>query len=226
MSKLYLVATPIGNLKDITLRALEVLREVDYIACEDTRTSIKLLNHFEIKKPLLSHHTFNERNSSKGLIKMLQEGKSIAFISDAGMPIISDPGFNLLEEAKKNDIKFEIIPGVSASILTFAYSNHGTQFTFLGFLDPKTQKRKNNLNKLAEGVYISFVSPYKLIATLEDLDEIFSDNVDIYLVKELTKLNEKHFSGTPKQVLEQLANASLKGEFSMSFQIKKISKNT
>lgn len=221
MSKLFLVATPIGNLKDITLRALEVLESVDYIACEDTRNSIKLLNHYNIKKPLLSHHTHNERNSSKGILKLLQEGNNIAFISDAGMPIISDPGFNLLLEAKAHNVDFEIIPGVSASILTYVYSNFDPQFKFLGFLEPKTIKRKNIFKNLEVGTYVAFISPYKLLSTIEDMEEVFSDSVSIYLVKELTKRNEKHFFGSPKQILEQLKSNSLKGEFSISFKIQK-----
>lgn len=221
MSKLFLVATPIGNLKDITLRALEVLESVDYIACEDTRNSIKLLNHYNIKKPLLSHHTHNERNSSKGILKLLQEGNNIAFISDAGMPIISDPGFNLLLEAKVHNVDFEIIPGVSASILTYVYSNFDPQFKFLGFLEPKTIKRKNIFKNLEVGTYVAFISPYKLLSTIEDMEEVFSDSVSIYLVKELTKRNEKHFFGSPKQILEQLKSNSLKGEFSISFKIQK-----
>lgn len=221
MSKLFLVATPIGNLKDITLRALEVLESVDYIACEDTRNSIKLLNHYNIKKPLLSHHTHNERNSSKGILKLLQEGNNIAFISDAGMPIISDPGFNLLLEAKTHNVDFEIIPGVSASILTYVYSNFDPQFKFLGFLEPKTIKRKNIFKNLEVGTYVAFISPYKLLSTIEDMEEVFSDSVSIYLVKELTKRNEKHFFGSPKQILEQLKSNSLKGEFSISFKIQK-----
>lgn len=221
MSKLFLVATPIGNLKDITLRALEVLESVDYIACEDTRNSIKLLNHYNIKKPLLSHHTHNERNSSKGILKLLQEGNNIAFISDAGMPIISDPGFNLLLEAKAHNVDFEIIPGVSASILAYVYSNFDPQFKFLGFLEPKTIKRKNIFKNLEIGTYVAFISPYKLLSTIEDMEEVFSDSVSIYLVKELTKINEKHFFGSPKQILEQLKSNSLKGEFSISFKIQK-----
>lgn len=221
MSKLFLVATPIGNLKDITLRALEVLESVDYIACEDTRNSIKLLNHYNIKKPLLSHHTHNERNSSKGILKLLQEGNNVAFISDAGMPIISDPGFNLLLEAKAHNVDFEIIPGVSASILTYVYSNFDPQFKFLGFLEPKTIKRKNIFKNLEVGTYVAFISPYKLLSTIEDMEEVFSDSVSIYLVKELTKRNEKHFFGSPKQILEQLKSNSLKGEFSISFKIQK-----
>ncbi|UUD36948.1 putative SAM-dependent methyltransferase [Mycoplasmopsis californica] len=220
MSKLYLVATPIGNLKDITLRALEVLGSVDYIACEDTRTSAKLLNHYNIKKPLLSHHTHNERNSTKGILKLLEEGKNVALISDAGMPIISDPGFNLLQEAKEHNFEFEIIPGASASVLAFAYSNLGNSFTFLGFLESKTTRIKNQLSSLPKGTYVAFVSPHKLMTTMSIFQENFNKNVEIYLVKELTKVNEKHFTGTPDEVIEQLNKSSLKGEFTIVFKIK------
>ncbi|MDJ1648820.1 16S rRNA (cytidine(1402)-2'-O)-methyltransferase [Mycoplasma phocimorsus] len=220
MNKLYIVPTPIGNLKDITIRALEVLEMVDYIACEDTRTSIKLLNHYNIKKPLIAHHIFNEKNSSSGIINLLSEGKNVALISDAGMPIIADPGFKLLSEVKKYNYEFEILPGASASILTFVYSSFGNTYSFLGFLEAKTGKRKNQLSLLSKGIYVAFISPYKLMATIEDFEEVFHDDVEIYLVKELTKLNEKHFFGTPKKILEQLKNSSLKGEFSICFKIK------
>ncbi|WP_027333975.1 16S rRNA (cytidine(1402)-2'-O)-methyltransferase [Mycoplasma elephantis] len=219
MSKIYIVGTPIGNLKDITLRALEVLRSVDYVACEDTRTSIKLLNHYEIKKPLLSHHLFNEKNSTKGILKLVNEGKTVALISDAGMPIISDPGFNLLKEAKKNNIDFEIIPGVSASTLAFAYSSLGNNFTFLGFLESKTNQIKKQLTRLTKGVYVAFISPHKLITTMTIFQENFNENAEIYLLKELTKINEKHFFGTPSEVLNKLNNNSLKGEFTIVFKI-------
>ncbi len=220
MSKLYIVSTPIGNLKDITIRALETLQAVDYIACEDTRVSIKLLNHYNIKKPLIAHHIFNEKNSSSGIINLLSEGKNVALISDAGMPIVADPGFKLLSEVKSHGYEFEILPGASASILTFAYSSLGNTYSFLGFLEPKTGKRKNQLSSLNKGVYVAFISPYKLESTIADFQEVFNDNVEIYLVKELTKLNEKHFSGTPSEILQQLKNSSLKGEFSICFKIK------
>lgn len=220
MAKLYIVPTPIGNLKDITIRSLEILQLVDCIACEDTRVSIKLLNHYNIKKPLIAHHIFNEKNSSMGIINLLSEGKNVALISDAGMPIIADPGFKLLSEVKKHGFEFEILPGASASILTFAYSSLGNTYCFLGFLEAKSSQRKKQLFSLAKGVYVAFISPYKLEASMADFDEIFQDQVEIYLVKELTKLNEKHFSGSPKEVIAQLKNSSLKGEFSICFKIK------
>ena len=160
IGNLYIVSTPIGNLKDITYRAVETLHSVDVIACEDTRESRKLLNHYKIvDKQLIAYHDKNERNSSKGIIQMLLEGKNIALISDAGTPIISDPGFILIRECQSQDIPITVIPGVTAHVMAVQYSSMDTHYKFLGFLSPKTISRQNQLKKLLLGTYVTHVSP-------------------------------------------------------------------
>ena len=141
--KLFIVGTPIGNFDDITFRALDILKKVDVIACEDTRVTLKLLNHFDIKnKKLISYHNFNEKNSAKGSIDLiLNKNLSVALVSDAGMPTISDPGFNLIEEARKQKINFVVIPGVSATTTAICASNLGSEFTFLGFGKAKKKQK-------------------------------------------------------------------------------------
>lgn len=217
-NKLFIVATPIGNIKDITLRALEALKEVDIIACEDTRVSSKLLNHYQIKKPLISYHNFNEKENAKKIIDFILLGKSVALISDAGTPLISDPGFNLINEAIKHDIEIETLPGPSAFVNAFVLSGFNYPFTFLGFLKDKSSQRIKELENLDYGTYIIYVAPHKLLSTLEDLDSIFGSKINIFLVKELTKIYEKHYRGTVVQIQEQLQNSSLKGEFTLVFQ--------
>lgn len=224
MSKLFIVGTPIGNLKDITLRALETLKEVDVIACEDTRVTQKLLNHYEIKnKKLISYHDKNEKQSANGILNLLEANKTVAIVSDAGMPMIADPGFEALRQVIKNEIPYEIIPGVSALTTTLSLSNFDTHFKFLGFLKPKTQQRRNQLQKLTQGTYIAFVSPHKLESTINDFKDIFNDNIQLFLGKELTKKFEKHYRGNPSEILEMIKD-NIKGEYTLAFEMPKIKK--
>ena len=221
VGSLYIVSTPIGNLKDITLRALETLKSVDVIACEDTRTTHKLLNHYDIKgKKLISHHDKNELNSSKGIINLIiNNNLNVALVSDAGTPLVSDPGFLLVREAIKNNIQINIIPGPSAQISAMLLSNFNTQYTFLGFLTPKKIKRQNLLKKLATGTYVIYVSPHKVLSILEDIIKACGAQTEAFLVKELTKLNEKHYRGTISSILDQIKDSTIKGEYTLVLNI-------
>lgn len=220
----YIVGTPIGNLEDITLRALRILKEVDVIACEDTRVSMKLLSHYEIMgKKLISYHDKNEMNSAKGIIKLIQEeGKSVALISDAGMPILNDPGFRILQLVKQEKIAYELIPGVSSITSAIALSSLNTHFTFLGFLKDKKIQRQNQLLKLMPGSYVIFVSPHKLLSTLNDLLIVFGDKLKIFIAKELTKKFEEHFSGEIGEIIKTFSQKEfIKGEYTLVFEFKK-----
>ncbi len=222
--KLFIVGTPIGNLQDITLRAIETLKAVDYIACEDTRTSKVLLNFLKIKdKKIISYHNFNEVASSKGIIELLNNKKNVALISDAGMPMIADPGFNLLKEIKKNDFSFEIIPGISALTTSIVISGLGPNFTFLGFPKNKKSQMISQINQITNGTYIFFIAPHKLLFTLEILNEVFNGQESIFLGKELTKKFEEHFYGTAKEIIMKMPKV-IKGEFTLIFSIPKLKK--
>lgn len=221
MSKLYIVGTPIGNMKDITLRALETLKAVDVIACEDTRVTRKLLSYYEITdKKLIAYHDKNEKHSASGIIKLLKEGSSVAVVSDAGMPTINDPGFEAIRQAIANDVEFEMIPGVSATTTAVALSNLDTHFTFLGFLKPKTIQRQNQLKKLVPGSYVAFLSPHRLMGELADLQTVFGDDLKVFLGRELTKKFETHYRGTIVDVIEGVKD-TIKGEFTVVFEIKR-----
>lgn len=223
MSKLFIVGTPIGNLKDITLRALETLKAVDYIACEDTRVSQKLLHHYEIKnKKLISYNNFNEKNSAKGIISLLKKGNDVALISDAGMPVISDPGFILIKEAKEQEIAIDLIPGISALTCVFAMSSFSSTFSFKGFFPSTENKMISCLKKLDAGMFIFYISPHKLEKSLEVINDVLKDSAQIFLAKEITKINEKYYFGTAQEVLQKLDN--YKGEFTMAINIAKIKK--
>ncbi len=218
--KIYIVGTPIGNLKDITLRAIETLELVDVIACEDTRVTKKLLNHFEIKnKSLISYHDKNEKNSAKGIISLIEQGKKVAVVSDAGMPVIADPGFEVIRQARENKIDIEVIPGPSAQTTVAAISGLSPFYKFIGFLSPKTGKRKNELKAMSNGTYITYVSPYKLESTLLDIIEVFGKDTQVFLAKELTKLYEKTYKGTVEEVYNVVKN-NVKGEYTLAFEVK------
>ena len=209
---IYFCPTPIGNLEDITIRTLNVLRSVDIICCEDTRNSIKLLNNFDIKKRLIAYHKFNERQKVDELIE-LSENNDIAIISDAGMPGISDPGFILIRELIDRDIEFEVLPGSTASILAFLYSGFSTEhFFFYGFLDSKRSKRLKELENLKELKFpiIFYEAPHRILETLEDLKEVFG-NRKISISRELTKMFEEHIRGSIEEILAK--DLTLKGEF-------------
>lgn len=211
--KLYMVATPIGNLEDITLRAINVLKEVDIIAAEDTRHTLKLLNHLKISKPLISYHRHNEEIKSEELINKLLEGKNIAVVSDAGTPGISDPGEEIVKEAIKNDIDIVPIPGACAAINALIVSGLSTkEFVFLGFL-PLNKKLRNNILeeiKAETKTIIIYEAPHKLKTTLENLKSIL-DNRQVVIAKELTKIHEKIIRGKIEDVILECENP--KGEY-------------
>jgi len=189
---IYFVSTPIGNLGDISLRALEVLKSVDIIACEDTRTSLKLLNHHGIRTKLVAHHKFNEADSADGLISLSKDGKKIAIISDAGTPALSDPGAILIEKLAKHKLPFTTIPGANALLPALQLSGFcSTPFTFLGFLPDKNSQRKNLLDCFATcpSTLVFYVSPHSMQATLSCIFSSLGAR-KACLVKEISKLNE------------------------------------
>lgn len=211
---LYVVPTPIGNLKDITLRALEVLKDVDVILAEDTRTSSKLLNHYEIKKPLTPYHQHNEHQVISHLADQLLAGKKMAIITDAGTPGISDPAFLLVRECIKHHIKVETLPGATAFVP--ALINSGlpcNRFAFEGFL-PLKKGRHTLLSKLAteERTLIFYESPVRLVKTLEDLMKYFGEDRKCSVSRELTKMYEENYRGTLKMVAEHFKTVTVKGE--------------
>ncbi|RED50691.1 16S rRNA (cytidine(1402)-2'-O)-methyltransferase [Seonamhaeicola aphaedonensis] len=214
MSKLYIVPTPIGNLKDITLRAIEVLKEADLILAEDTRTSGKLLKHFEINTPMQSHHMHNEHKTVDSIIQKLKAGTKIALVSDAGTPAISDPGFLLSRACVENNIDIECLPGATAFVPALVNSGFpNDKFVFEGFL-PVKKGRQTRLLLLAEETrtMIFYESPHKLIKTLGHFCEYFGEDRPVSVSRELTKLFEETIRGTAKEVLEYYTNKPPKGE--------------
>ena len=212
--KLYLVATPIGNLDDITLRAIKCLKETDIIAAEDTRHTLKLLNHLEIKKKLISYHRHNEETKSSILINYLLEGQNIALVSDAGTPGICDPGEEIVKQAILNDIEIIPIPGACALINALIASGmNTTEFAFYGFLPLNKKNRKEKLEQIKRETktIILYEAPHKLINTLNDIQKLLGDNVKIVLAKELTKIHEEFIRGNIKEIIENIDN--VKGEF-------------
>lgn len=211
--ELYIVATPIGNLEDITLRAIRILKEVDIIAAEDTRQTLKLLNYFEIVKPMISYHRHNEEIKTDELIQKILEGKNVALVSDAGTPIISDPGEAIVKEALKNNIKINSIPGPCALITALIASGiDAKEFTFLGFLPLNKKNRKEKLKQIEkqENTTILYEAPHKLIQTLEELAEI-TQNRKLVLARELTKIHEEYVEGTAEELKKEIREP--KGEY-------------
>ena len=203
--KLYLVATPIGNLEDITLRAIRILKEVDIIIAEDTRQTLKLLNHLEISKPLISYHRHNEEIKVDSLIEKLQQGSNIALVSDAGTPVISDPGEIIVKEALKSDIEIIPIPGACALINGLIASGiDAKEFCFLGFLSLNKKMRKEKLEEIRNEnkTIILYEAPHKILNTLKDLQEILEDR-QIVLARELTKIHEEFIRGTINERSEE-----------------------
>lgn len=196
---LYVVATPIGNLQDITLRAIEVLKKVDRIAAEDTRHSMPLLKHFSIEKPILSMHEFNERERLAIILDYLHEGESIALISDAGTPLISDPGFHLVREAKAQGVEVVPVPGPCAAIAALSAAGLPTdKFTFEGFLPAKPEARKNRLAQLLHEArtMIFYEAPHRLLPTLESMREVFGAERKAVVAREMTKMHESVLSAS------------------------------
>jgi 16S rRNA (cytidine1402-2'-O)-methyltransferase len=211
---LYLVPTPIGNLKDITLRALEILKEVDLILAEDTRTSSHLLNHYQITKPISPYHQHNEHKIVQHLVDQLKSGKKIAVLTDAGTPGISDPAFLLVRECVKNDIKVECLPGATAFVPALVNSGiPSNRFVFEGFI-PVKKGRQTLLKQLAEEerTMIFYESPMRLVKTLEDFIQYFGADRNCSVSRELTKLFEENKRGTLTEVCEYFKLKGVKGE--------------
>lgn len=209
---LYIVATPIGNLEDITLRAVRILKEVDLIAAEDTRHTLKLLNHLEISKPMISYHRHNEGERTDDLIKELEAGKKIALVSDAGTPGICDPGEEIIKRCIEKDIKIIPIPGACAMVNALIASGVSTkEFSFLGFLPLNKKTRREKLDEIRNSnkTTILYEAPHKLKNTLKDLSDIV-ENRKMVLARELTKIHEEYIRGTVDELIEKSEN--LKGE--------------
>ncbi|MFA7082652.1 MAG: 16S rRNA (cytidine(1402)-2'-O)-methyltransferase [Bacteroidales bacterium] len=214
MSKLYLIPTPIGNLEDITLRALRILKEVDLVLAEDTRTSKPLMKHFEITTPLQSHHLFNEHAKVEEVVNQIKSGVTIALITDAGTPGISDPGFLLVRECIKNAIDVETLPGATAFVPALVNSGLPSErFCFEGFL-PHKKGRQTKLESLVEEerTMIFYESPHRLIKTLTSFCEYFGKERKASISRELTKMFEENKRGTLEELIAYFSSKSIKGE--------------
>lgn len=211
---LYIVPTPIGNLGDITLRALEVLKSVDTILAEDTRTSGNLLKHYDISKPLQSFHIFNEHKALASVITKMKAGATLALVSDAGTPGISDPGFLLIRECLKNNLPVECLPGATAFVPALVKSGFPTdRFVFEGFL-PHKKGRQTLLKELAkeERTIVFYESPHRLLKTLEQIREFFGNDRTVSVSRELTKMHEETFTGVVGEAIAHFASKEVKGE--------------
>ena len=223
MSRLYIIPTPIGNLKDLTLRSIELLNKVDLILAEDTRVSRRLLNHYNIKTQLTSYHQFNEHKELDKIIYKLKSGSIMALISDAGTPAISDPGFLLVRECLKNNISIETLPGPTALIPALVNSGLASErFVFEGFL-PVKKGRFSRLKKLIneERTMIFYESPHRILKTLNNFTEFFGSERRVSVSREMTKLYEETQRGSLKEVLEYFNQKKLKGEFVIVLEGKK-----
>ncbi len=212
---LYIVSTPIGNLKDITLRAIETLKSVDLIAAEDTRHTKVLLDHYEIKKPTTSFFDHNQNIKGQYLIGLLKEGKSIALVSDAGTPGISDPGYTLIKLAQDNNIPITVIPGATALVTALTLSGLAShRFTFEGFMPPKTVGRCKKLEALKgqDGTFIFYESPHRLLKTLEDIQTVLNDPTMV-VARELTKMFEEVKKAKSSELIKHFTTHPPKGEF-------------
>jgi 16S rRNA (cytidine1402-2'-O)-methyltransferase len=212
---LYLVATPIGNLEDITLRALRTLKECDVVAAEDTRRTGQLLKHYNISQPMLSYFQFNEARRSEEIIERLRRGEKIALVTDAGSPGISDPGERVVRAARGAGLRVESVPGPCALVAALTASGLATdEFHFIGFLPHKSGQRRNQLEalKVFGGTLILYESPYRVEKLMGELAEIFPER-QVILARELTKKFEEYLSGTPAELVELLKKRHLKGEF-------------
>lgn len=218
MGTLYIVATPIGNMKDITYRAIEVLKSVDCIACEDTRHSLKLLNTYGISKPLKSVRSENEEAGAKTVLALLEQGQDLAYLSDAGTPGLSDPGNRLADLTRKAGFPVIPIPGASAFTALASISGYsGKSLLFEGFLSPKPGKRRNRLEELGMTgfSFVLYESPFRIIKLLKDLSDILPER-EILLGREMTKMHEEYLLGTAENLLETLCKREkIQGEFSV-----------
>lgn len=214
MSILYLVPTPIGNLEDVTLRAIRILKEVDIILAEDTRNTGNLLRHFEIDTKMKSHHQFNEHKTLEGVIDLIKSGFSVALVSDAGTPAISDPGFLLIRECIKHNIKVDCLPGPTAFIPALVNSGLPCdRFQFEGFL-PHKKGRKTRLENLSESPYtmVFYESPYRLIKTLEQFAFFFGEDRKASVSREISKIHEETIRGSISELISHFGEKNIKGE--------------
>jgi 16S rRNA (cytidine1402-2'-O)-methyltransferase len=214
---LYVVATPIGNLEDITLRALRILKEVDLIAAEDTRHTQVLLNHYAIHTPLTSYHEHNERTKAQALVERLVRGENVALLCDAGTPAISDPGYRLVIEATRAGARVVPLPGASALAAVLSASGLPTdRFVFEGFLPAKKQERKTKLQALRNEsrTLVFYEAPHRLVESLQDLQQILGDR-EIVIAREVSKVHEEFLRGTMGEILERLADREVRGEITI-----------
>lgn len=212
--KLYIVSTPIGNLEDITYRAVRILSEVDLIAAEDTRHSLKLLNHFNISKPLTSYYDHNQQLKGERILSTLRQGKTVALISDAGTPCVSDPGYHLIRDAVSEGIPVIPIPGCCAAITALSASGlPSDNFSFAGFPPARQGKRRTFLSELASvtGTLILYEAPHRLVSTLTDMREVLGER-QIVVARELTKIYEEFIRGTVSEVISSVSQAKVRGE--------------
>ena len=215
---LYVVATPIGNLEDISYRAVRVLKEADLIACEDTRHTAKLLQHYEIDKPTVSYHEHNEAARAEELMAKLTAGLNVAQVSDAGMPGISDPGYRVIKLAIEHGVKVVPIPGASAVVAALAASGLPTDsFQFLGFLPAKSGQRRTMLEGLrhAEQTTVVYEAPHRIVETMKDIVELLGAERPVVLARELTKVHEEFVRGSAGEVLKNFERRELKGEMTL-----------
>lgn len=215
VGKLYLVPTPIGNLKDMTIRGVEVLTSVDIVAAEDTRQTLKLLNHFNLKKTLVSYHQHNEQGKSESIIDQLRDGKSVAIVTDAGTPGISDPGAVVVKKCIEEGIEFEVLPGATAITTALVYSGlDTTKFLFRGFLSRETKERKAVMDEIKDSkeTLIFYESPHRLLSTFSFLQENLGDR-NISVCRELTKIHEEIKRGKISEMIDYFSQINIKGEF-------------
>lgn len=214
--KLYIVATPIGNLQDITFRAISTLKEVDIIACEDTRHTKELLNHFDIKTKLISYHKYNEYNKLDEIIKFLMEGKDVAIVTDAGTPIISDPGNVLVRQCINIGIIVTAIPGACAAINALVMSGMDARsFIFIGFLSDNNKVRKEQLSNLINDTrtMVFYISPHSFLKDIDSLMDVFGMNRIASVSREMTKIHEENIRASLKEIKEHFINTEIRGEF-------------
>lgn len=214
MGKLYVVPTPVGNLEDMTFRAIRILKEADLILAEDTRTSGILLKHFEIKNAMMSHHKFNEHKTVDGIVNRIKAGETVALISDAGTPAISDPGFLVVRECVRHGIEVQCLPGATAFVPALVASGlPNDRFCFEGFL-PQKKGRMTRLNSLAEEkrTMIFYESPYRLLKTLGQFAEVFGGDRQVAVCREISKIHEECVRGTLTEVMEHFTMNEPKGE--------------
>jgi len=212
---LYIVATPIGNLGDITFRAIEVLKQVDVIACEDTRHTKILLSHYGIQKTLISYFEHNKEKKARYILRLLDDGKNVALVSDAGTPGISDPGYRVIRDALDNEVNVISIPGANAALAALAVSGMPTdRFAFEGFLPNKTTARKKKLSEFAKkkSTIICYESPHRLLASLEDMGEVLGD-AELVVAREITKKFEEIKRGNASDLLAYFKQKKVRGEF-------------